>query len=241
VNPLAPFCQTLEEGSFVRLVCDISPRLLQGTATTFQLTVLAIALGLVGGLLLALGRVYGKKPIYWLSTAYVQFVRGTPVLVQLFLIYYGLPAFEIRLDPLTAAIIGLGLNSAAYQAEYFRGAIQSIGRGQMLAARAVGLTNVQAIGYVILPQALRMVIPPWSNELIYTLKYSSVAFIIGTPELMATGQIIASSLRGPGAFRHFEVFLIVAFIYLVCVLVISKLLDLLEQRVKIPGLEMQRA
>ncbi len=234
MNPWGQFCQGLADGSFLRLACDIAPRLLQGTATTFQLTVLAIGLGLAGGILLALGRVYGNKPIYWLSTAYVQFVRGTPVLVQLFLIYYGLPAFEIRLDSLTAAIIGLGLNSAAYQAEYFRGAIQSISRGQMLAARAIGMTNLQAIRHVILPQALRIVIPPWSNELIYTLKYSSVAFIIGAPELMATGQIIASR-----NFRYFEVFLIVAFIYLVCVLVISKLLDIAEQRLKIPGLEMR--
>ncbi len=234
MNPWGQLCQGLAEGSFLRLACDIAPRLLQGTATTFQLTVLAIGLGLAGGVLLALGRVYGNKPIYWLSTAYVQFVRGTPVLVQLFLIYYGLPVFEIRLDSLTAAIIGLGLNSAAYQAEYFRGAIQSISRGQMLAARAIGMTNLQAIRYVILPQALRIVIPPWSNELIYTLKYSSVAFIIGAPELMATGQIIASR-----NFRYFEVFLIVAFIYLVCVLVISKLLDIAEQKLKIPGLEMR--
>jgi len=198
------------------------------------LTIFAIGLGLVGGVLLALGRVYGNKPIYWVSTAYVQFVRGTPVLVQLFLIYYGLPVFEIRLDSLTAAILGLGLNSAAYQAEYFRGAIQSISRGQMLAARAIGMTNLQAIRYIVLPQALRIVIPPWSNELIYTLKYSSVAFIIGAPELMATGQIIASR-----NFRYFEVFLIVACIYLVCVLVISKLLDIAEHKLKIPGLEMR--
>jgi polar amino acid transport system permease protein len=234
VTPWEQLCQGLAEGSFLRLGCDIAPRLLQGTATTFQLTVLAIGLGLAGGILLALGRVYGNKPIYWLSTAYVQFVRGTPVLVQLFLIYYGLPAFEIRLDSLTAAMLGLGLNSAAYQAEYFRGAIQSISRGQMLAARAIGMTNLQAIRYVVLPQALRIVIPPWSNELIYTLKYSSVAFIIGAPELMATGQIIASR-----NFRYFEVFLIVAFLYLVCVLAISKLLDIVEQRLKIPGLEMR--
>ncbi|MCS7198317.1 MAG: amino acid ABC transporter permease [Candidatus Bipolaricaulota bacterium] len=227
-------CQGLAEEGFLRLACDIAPRLIQGTATTFQLTMLAIGLGLAGGILLALGRVYGNKLIYWVSTAYVQFVRGTPVLVQLFLIYYGLPTFEIRLDSLTAAIIGLGLNSAAYQAEYFRGAIQSISRGQMLAARAIGMTNLQAIRYVILPQALRIVIPPWSNELIYTLKYSSVAFIIGAPELMATGQIIASR-----NFRYFEVFLIVAFIYLVCVLIISKLLDIAEQKLKIPGLEMR--
>jgi polar amino acid transport system permease protein len=231
---MTPFCQTLADGSFLRLACDIAPRLLAGLGTTVQLTIFAIGLGLVGGVLLALGRVYGNKPIYWVSTAYVQFVRGTPVLVQLFLIYYGLPVFEIRLDSLTAAIIGLGLNSAAYQAEYFRGAIQSISRGQMLAARAIGMTNLQAIRYIVLPQALRIVIPPWSNELIYTLKYSSVAFIIGAPELMATGQIIASR-----NFRYFEVFLIVACIYLVCVLVISKLLDIAEHKLKIPGLEMR--
>jgi polar amino acid transport system permease protein len=231
---MTPFCQTLADGSFLRLACDVTPRLLAGLGTTVQLTIFAIGLGLVGGVLLALGRVYGNKPIYWVSTAYVQFVRGTPVLVQLFLIYYGLPVFEIRLDSLTAAIIGLGLNSAAYQAEYFRGAIQSISRGQMLAARAIGMTNLQAIRYIVLPQALRIVIPPWSNELIYTLKYSSVAFIIGAPELMATGQIIASR-----NFRYFEVFLIVACIYLVCVLVISKLLDIAEHKLKIPGLEMR--
>jgi len=211
---MTPFCQTLADGSFLRLACDVAPRLLAGLGTTVQLTIFAIGLGLVGGVLLALGRVYGNKPIYWVSTAYVQFVRGTPVLVQLFLIYYGLPVFEIRLDSLTAAILGLGLNSAAYQAEYFRGAIQSISRGQMLAARAIGMTNLQAIRYIVLPQALRIVIPPWSNELIYTLKYSSVAFIIGAPELMAT-------------------------IYLVCVLVISKLLDIAEHKLKIPGLEMR--
>jgi polar amino acid transport system permease protein len=121
---MTPFCQALADGSFLRLACDIAPRLLAGLATTVQLTIFAIGLGLAGGILLALGRVYGNKPIYWVSTAYVQFIRGTPVLVQLFLIYYGLPVFEIRLDSLTAAIVGLGLNSAAYQAEYFRGAIQ---------------------------------------------------------------------------------------------------------------------
>ncbi len=227
-------CRGLVEDSFIRLVCEIWPRLMRGALTTLELTALAISIGFALGLLLALGRVYGNKPIYAISTAYVQFIRGTPLLVQLFLIYYGLPQFEIRLPSLTAAVIGLGLNSAAYQAEYFRGAIQAIKMGQMLAARALGMSTLQAVLYVILPQALRLVIPPWSNELIYTLKYSSVAYLIGAPELMATGLIIASR-----NFRYFEVFLIVAFIYLVLVLIVSKLLDLLERRVSIPGLEMK--
>jgi len=231
---MTALCQGLAEDSFLRLACEIWPRLLKGTLTTFELTALAISIGFVFGLLLALGRVYGNKPLYALSTAYVQFMRGTPVLVQLFLIYYGLPSLEIRLPSLTAAIIGLGLNSAAYQAEYFRGAIQAIKRGQMLAARALGMSTPQAVFYIIMPQALRLVIPAWSNELIYTLKYSSVAYLIGAPELMATGQIIASR-----NFRYFEVFLIVAFIYLIVVLMASKILDLLERRVRIPGLEMK--
>jgi len=104
----------------------------------------------------------------------------------------------------------------------------------MLAARALGMSTPQAVFYIIMPQALRLVIPAWSNELIYTLKYSSVAYLIGAPELMATGQIIASR-----NFRYFEVFLIVAFIYLIVVLMASKILDLLERRVRIPGLEMK--
>lgn len=227
-------CRGLAEEGFLRLVCEIWPRLLKGALTTLELTALAISIGFVFGLLLALGRVYGNKPLYALSTAYVQFIRGTPLLVQLFLIYYGLPQLEIRLPSLTAAIIGLGLNSAAYQAEYFRGAIQAIKRGQMLAARALGMSTLQAVFYIILPQALRLVIPSWSNELIYTLKYSSVAYLIGAPELMASGLIIASK-----NFRYFEVFLVVAFIYLVLVLIVSKLLDLLERRASIPGLEMR--
>lgn len=234
MSALERLCQGLAEGGFLRLVCEIWPRLLKGTLTTFELTALAISIGFVLGLLLALGRVYGNRPLYALSTAYVQFMRGTPVLVQLFLIYYGLPSLEIRLPSLLAAIIGLGLNSAAYQAEYFRGAIQAIKRGQVLAARAMGMSTLQAVFYIILPQALRLVIPAWSNELIYTLKYSSVAYLIGAPELMATGQIIASR-----NFRYFEVFLIVAFIYLMAVLMVSKILDLLERMVRIPGLEMR--
>jgi len=132
-----------------------------------------------------------------------------------------------------AGILGLGLNSAAYQAEYFRGAIQSISRGQMMAARAIGMSRFKTIINIILPQALRIVIPSWSNELIYTLKYSSVAYMIGAPELMAQGKFIAAE-----NFRYFEVFLVVAFIYMVAVLIVSRVLNMVEKRVRIPGLQM---
>ena len=138
------------------------------------------------------------------------------------------------LSPLLAAVIGMGLNSGAYQAEYFRGAIQAVKSGQMIAARSVGMSKFKAVRYIILPQMLRIVIPSWSNELIYLVKYSSLAYMIQAPELMAEGRLIASR-----NFRTFEVFLVVAFIYLVIVLILSKVLDILEKQIRIPGLEMQ--
>ena len=219
--------------NFFELAYDILPALLKGTVVTLELTACSISLGFVLGISLALGRLYGSRPVSAFCSGYIQFFRGTPLLVQLFILYYGLPRYDIRLSSFVAGILGLGLNSAAYQAEYFRGAIQSISRGQMMAARAIGMSRFKTILNIILPQALRIVIPSWSNELIYTLKYSSVAYMIGAPELMAQGKIIAAE-----NFRYFEVFLVVAFIYLVAVLIVSQILNVLEKRVRIPGLQM---
>lgn len=217
--------------NLLELAWEIFPKLLQGTAVTLELTGLSVALGFVTGVLLALGRMYGNKPISLACSAYIELLRGTPLLVQLFIWYYGLPSLGIRLSSFVAAFIGLGLNSGAYQAEYFRGAIQSISGGQMAAARSIGMSRFKAIRSIILPQALRIVIPPWSNELIYTVKYSSLAYMIGTAELMAQGKFIAAD-----NFRFFEVFLVVAFVYLVIVLILSRILDMVEMRLRIPGL-----
>ena len=217
---------------FLTLVREIMPQLLRGTIVTLQLTGIAISMGFIIGTFLALGRLYGNRSISAICNGYIQFFRGTPLLVQLFIVYYGLPRYGIRLSSFTAALIGLGLNSAAYQAEYFRGAIQSIGEGQMMAARAIGMSKFKSIKNIIIPQALRIVIPSWSNELIYTLKYSSVAYMIGAPELMAQAKFITAK-----NFRYFEVFIVVAFIYLVIVLVLSRILDFIEKKVRIPGLQ----
>jgi len=221
--------------SFFEFAWEILPRLLQATVVTLELTAAAISLGFIVGILLALGRVYGHRTLSGLCNAYVQFFRGTPLLVQLLLIYYGLPPYlaplGIKLSPFVAAVLGLGLNSAAYQAEYFRGAIQSIRSGQMIAARAIGMSRWQAIWNIILPQALRIVIPSWSNELIYSIKYSSLAYFLTVSELTFTGKIIA---RHTG--RTFETLAVVALIYLVIVLIASRFLRMLEERVKIPGL-----
>jgi len=219
--------------SFLNLSYQIMPRLLEGAVVTLELTVCSISLGFILGIALALGRLYGNRPVSLLCTGYIEFFRGTPLLVQLLILYYGLPPYGIRLSSFVAGILGLGLNSAAYQAEYFRGAIQSVSQGEIMAARAIGMSRFKTIMNITLPQMLRIVIPSWSNELIYTLKYSSVAYMIGAPELMAQAKFIAAD-----NFRYFEVFLVVAFIYLIAVVVLSRILSVVEKRVRIPGLQM---
>ncbi len=217
--------------SFLELAWTILPKLLTGAVVTIELTIIAITMGILLGIPVALGRVYGNKLIYIICTFFVEIIRGTPLLTQLFILYFGLPSVGIMLSPFVAAMIGMGINSAAYQAEYFRGAIQSVKKEQLIAAYSLGMKQNQAIQHIVLPQMFRLVIPSWSNELIYLLKYSSMAYMIQAPEIMSQGRLIASR-----NFRTFEVFIVVALIYLILVLIISKLLDLMERRFRIPGL-----
>ena len=208
----------------------LSP-LAHGLILTLEITLTCIAIGIVLGILLALGRVYGGRLISIPCNIYIQVFRGTPLLVQLLMIYYGLPSWGISLSAFVSGILALGLNTAAYQAEYLRGAIQAIKGGQMMAARAIGMTLPQAIRYVILPQAFRIVIPSWSNELILMFKYSSIVFSVTLLDLMGVGKRIAAR-----NFRYFEVFIVVALFYLALVFIITQVLRLLEKRVHIPGL-----
>ena len=217
--------------NFLELTWNILPKLLEGTAVTIELTFIAITIGVLIGIPVALGRVYGNKSIYGICTFFVEIIRGTPLLTQLFILYFGLPSIGIMLSPFLAALIGMGINSAAYQAEYFRGAIQSVKKEQLIAAYSLGMKQNQAIRYIVLPQMFRLVIPSWSNELIYLLKYSSMAYMIQAPEIMSQGRLIASR-----NFRTFEVFIVVALIYLILTLVLSKFLDMMERRFSIPGL-----
>lgn len=207
------------------------PQLLWGLVVTLEITALCIAMGIVFGLLLAMARLYGQRPIYWLATVYINFFRGTPILVQLFIVYYGLPSMGMDFSPFVAGVLALGLNTSAYQAEYFRGAIQSLPAGQMLAARSIGMSRAVALRWIVLPQALRLVIPPWSNELILMLKYSSIVFFATVTDLMGAGRIIAGE-----TFRYFEVFILVALMYLAIVLLLSTGLRWLEARLRVPGL-----
>ncbi|AZO93623.1 ABC transporter permease subunit [Iocasia frigidifontis] len=217
------------------LFLEYYPRLMNGLLITIVLTVISIFLGTIFGVLLALGKIYGNKIVSRLITIFIGLIRGTPLLCQLFILYFGLPPYGIRLPALLVAAIGFTINSGCYQAEYLRGAIQSVSGCQMKAARSIGMTQWQGIIYVILPQALRRVIPSWANEFIYLLKYTSLAYIIGAPELMGEGKVIASR-----NYEFFKMYLIIAIIYLIIVLILTKAFDYLEERVKIPGLEHSR-
>jgi len=210
------------------------PAFLQGSLVTLQLTVVGLSMGFVLGLLSALARVYGGKWVRGLAVGYIELFRGTPVLVQLFLIYFGLPGLGITLSRMTSAYLAMGLNSGAYQAEYLRGSILAIGDGQMMAGRAIGMSRFKTIWYIILPQALRLVIPAWSNEPISLLKSTAVAFLIAVPDLMTKAKAIAAQTYNP-----IGTYLAVAVVYLVMVFALNELLKFLERRARIPGFEME--
>lgn len=215
---------------FIQFSIEWLPKLLLGVPTTLILWIVAISAGFLLGLCLAWARIYGNRFWYSVSTVYVEVFRGTPMLMQMFFIYLGLPEIGIVFDSFTCAIIAIALNSAAYQAEYFRGSIQSIPHGQMVAARACGMSRWQAIVHIILPQGLRRVIPQWSNEAIIELKFTSIAFTIGVVEITARAQKI-----GYETLEFFNIFLLAAVVYLVLTSVVASLLDLLEKRMHVPG------
>lgn len=210
---------------------EYMPQLLKGFIVTLQLAGIGLAIGSVLGLTLAIIRVYGNRIISIVAAFYVEVVRGTPLLVQIFLIYYGF-FMGLGIDRFIAAFLAIGLNSAAYQAEYFRGAIESVSKGQMIAARSIGMSKIQSILHVILPQSLRLVLPAWSNEAAYLPKYTVVAFTIGVMDLLAQ----AKGLVGWYVPKPFEVYTIVALIFLVLISSMSTFLDKLYKKFKIPGL-----
>lgn len=169
------------------------PLLLRGAVTTVELSVLAMALAVVAGLFVVLVRLYAPPPLNWFAKAYVEVVRGTPLLIQLFLLYYGLPEIGIRLNAFCAAILGLGLNYAASEAENYRAGIQAIPRGQTEAALALGMSRWQTLRHVVLPQALRVVIPPVTNDFIAMFKDSSIVSVITMVELTKVYGMLAMS------------------------------------------------
>lgn len=221
---------------FLQFFIRFLPDLLRGAGMTLLLTLEGLAAGFVLGLAATLARTYGNKFWRGLAVAYIELFRGTPLLVQVFLLYYGLPGLGITLTREWAAFIALGLNSGAYQAEYLRGAILAIGEGQMIAGRAIGMSKWATVFHIILPQSLRLAIPAWANEPVSLLKSTSVVFLIAVPELMARAKAIASRTYDP-----IGSYLAVAVIYLVLVFVVDFAMKWLERHTRIPGFETSTA
>ncbi len=169
------------------------PLLLRGALVTAEISVLAMALAVVAGMVIVLARLYGVAPLRWLSKAYVEVIRGTPLLIQLFLIYYGLPQIGIKFNAFVAAILRLGLNYAANESENYRAGIQAVPRGQTEASLALGMTRWQCLRRIVLPQALPLVIPPVTNDFIAMFKDSSIVSVITMVELTKVYGMLAMS------------------------------------------------
>lgn len=197
-----------------------------GLVKTFEVTVLSIIFALVIGLLVGLGRISRYAIINRICTVYVEVIRGIPLLVQLFYIYYALAKF-VKIMDISAAVIAMAICYGAYISEIFRAGIQSIPKGQMEAALALGMSRSQAIYRIILPQTIKVVMPPIGNEFIALLKDSSLVSILAVSDLLRRGREYAST-----AFYYFETYTMVAIIYLILTLFFSRLVAIMEERMK---------
>lgn len=232
------------------IVAKYWDRLVSGFLTSMWLYGWALMFGFFLGLFLALLRQYGGSIFSTVATGYIEIIRGTPLVAQLFILFYGLnlpignwniyTQFQIFGKEITLVflspqillgIIALSLNSAAYQAEYLRGAMMSVSSGQLLAAQSLGMSKLGGIRSIILPQALRRVIPAWSNEAAYLPKYTVVVALVGAAELFGQAKTIVSQ-----EFISVFTYIVVAIIFLVTIAIISRGLDLLHKRTGIPGL-----
>ena len=215
-----------------QILLDELPYLLQGVLVIIQLLVLLLLLGLVVGILLAAMEVYGNVVLRKAARAFIRVFRGVPATVLLFLVYYGISGIY-DIPSFAAAVLALGLRSAAYQSQIFRGAIESIHSGQLKAAHAIGMSTPQAVFHIILPQALRLSIGPWSNEFSSELKATSLAYLVGVVELLRRGKYIVSYTYG----NALVVFVFTGVIYFILTRIGNDLLYRLEQKLSVPGFE----
>ncbi len=214
----------------LKVVLDALPYVLSGSIVTIANVCIALGIGLVFGIPLAVAQVYGSKPIRTFVSIYVWFFRGIPILVLLFLFFGLFVSLTLPAEPFVIACVVLGCTSTAYQSQIFRGAIQAISQGQMKAARALGMTDFQAIRHIILPQAMRMSIPGFANEFSILLKDSAICYVLGTQEIMARANFVASRTH-----EHLALFALAGVLYFVITLIGVRLLRMLEQKIYVPG------
>jgi len=216
----------------ITLLTDILlPALWGGLLVTIQLIAAAAPFGFLTGIVVAMGRQYGGRIISTVCTAFVYFVKGCPLLLLLFILYFGLPSVGITFTAFVASVIGFILCNGAYNSEYIRGAILSVKDGRLVAAEALGMTRFQAVRHIVMPQALRRAIPGLSNEFIYLIKYSSLAYMLTVVELAGAGKLVATKY-----FVYNETFFVVGIVYLVLVSITTLAVNILEKKVAVPGL-----
>ena len=213
---------------FIQTVIKFTPKFLPGVLTTLQLSIFSIILGTLFGLVITIMKLSKSKLLSRIANFYITIVRGTPLLLQLFFIFYGLPQIGFEFGRFTSAIIGLAFHSGAYISEIFRGAIESIDYGQDEAARALGMTKTQGFRHVILPQAFKRSVPALGNQFIIAVKDSSLASVITITETMLLArQYVAAT------YQVFPIFFLAACFYLIIILSLTKLLEKLEMKLKV--------
>lgn len=212
--------------SFFEYVGQCMPQLTMGLKLTLQMTIFSLVLAVIVGMITCLFSISKVKPLNWISGIYLSLIRGTPLMVQAFFIYFGITgALGIRISSFSAAILVLCLNAGAYLSEIFRSGIAAVNKGQMEAARSLGLPYGVAMRKIILPQAIRIVIPSVLNQFIITLKDTSILSVIGCGELMRQGQLIVAR-----NYESFKTYAIVAVMYYIVVVVLTKIFQIIERR-----------
>lgn len=201
------------------------PYVARGAIVTIELTVLALALGAVLGLLGAMAKQSGRQPFVFIANVYVEVIRGTPALLQIFVMYFGLATYGLRLDPLTAAALTLGIIGGAYITEIIRAGIEAVDRGQVEAATSLGMAPATIMRRIILPQAVVLMVPPFTNFLIAMIKDTSLALTISVPEIMYRSYDVASQ-----TYRSMEIYALAGLIYLAMCYPLSRLARRLERR-----------
>lgn len=215
-------------------IVENAPLILQGLSLTIEITLFGVFLGLGLGTLLAIGDIYGGKVVKGAIAVYVEFFRGSPLFVQLFIAVYAVPALlHIQIDHLFMAFLLFGLNSAGYQKGYIKGAMHTILDDQMAAGLSVGMSKIQTLRHVILPQAYRIVIPSWTNEFCSLTKSTSILAYIGFIDLTGAGISIIRE-----TYNVLPVWIVIGAIYLIWITCFAKVADIIYEKKKIPGVEL---
>jgi polar amino acid transport system permease protein len=205
------------------------PLIIKGLTTTVEVTLFGIFAGLGLGIILAIGDSYGGRTVSTIIRFYVEFFRGSPIIVQLFIFRWSIP---LPLSPFLIGCLVFALNSAAYQKGYIKGAMDTVFQDQMMAGLSTGMSKVQTISYVILPQALRIVIPAWTNEFCSLTKSTAALGLIGVLDLTMAGRAIIGVY-----YKVIETWMVIAIIYLIWITIIAKIADIIYEKKKIPGIE----